>query len=342
MNTVVIKVTEENIDEAADKAAELLSSGGLVAIPTETVYGLAASAYDDEAVKNIFEVKGRPQDNPVIVHISDLAMLKEVCAEITDDAQKLADRFWPGPLTLILKKSESVCNTVTCGMDTVGIRMPSQRTAHAIIERSGIPLAIPSANLSGKPSTTTARHCVDDLNGKIPMIVDDGACEIGVESTVISLVSDVPTILRPGIISLEEIQEVLPNAVVSPNVFKSLDKDAKVESPGLKYKHYSPRADVVIVKGTLEKFANYVAEHQGNDVYAMCFDGENEKITIPSYSYGVKNDAESQARNIFSVLRQLDGIDAATVYVRAPEETSKALAVSNRLTRAAGFKVVEL
>ena len=342
METEVIKITADNFGEAVRKAADLLLDGEVIALPTETVYGLAANVYDEEAVKLIYEIKGRPQDNPVIVHISNFVMLKDVASEIPESASKLAKRFWPGPLTIVLNKTESISDTVTCGLDTVGVRMPSHPTAREVIEKAGVPLAIPSANLSGKPSTTTAQHVVDDLNGRIPLILDAGPCEIGVESTVITLVGEKPTILRPGIISLAEIREVLPDAVMSSNVLRAVGADERVESPGVKYKHYSPRAEVILVRGSLDKFIKYVKIKNGDGIYAMCFDGEQERIPIASVSYGASNDPKSQAKRVFSVLRALDKIKAITVYVRAPKDDDKSLMVNNRLIRAAGFKVVEL
>ncbi|MBQ9959909.1 MAG: threonylcarbamoyl-AMP synthase [Oscillospiraceae bacterium] len=342
MDTQVIRVTEENIAEAAQKAAALLNDGQLVAIPTETVYGLAAAIGWDEALRQVFAVKGRPQDNPVIVHISSLDMLRVVASEVPQSALTLADAFWPGPLTMILPKSELVSSVITCGMDTVAVRFPAHPVARAVIEAAGVPIAAPSANLSGKPSPTTALHCEQDLSGKVPLILDGGACDVGVESTVISLAGEVPTILRPGIISLEQIRQLLPDAVMSEAVSRVVSDEEQAESPGMKYKHYSPDCDVTIIKGTLEQFAAYTAKEAGPDDYCMCFDGEEEALSLPCVPYGSKADARSQAHNLFAALRHLDYVGAKRVFVRAPEEEGEALAVANRLIRAAGFKVVEL
>ncbi len=342
MDTQYLEVNDENIEQATDLAAKLLKSGKLIGLPTETVYGLAANALNEAAVKEIFRVKGRPQDNPIIVHICDMIMLRSVVREIPDSASELARAFWPGPFTMIFKKSERINDTVTCGMDTVAVRMPSNPVAAKVIEKAGVPVAAPSANLSGKPSPTTARHVLDDLHGKIPLILDAGACRYGVESTVISLVGDVPTILRPGFITPQEIQKILPDAVVSDAVLREVGAGEKVLSPGMKYKHYAPRADVVIVKGTLEQFAKYAEEHAAGNAYAMCFNGEGESISIPSVSYGKKDDPDEQARKLFSVLRMLDTAGATTVFARCPSEQGVSLAVLNRLIRAAGFKVVQL
>ncbi len=342
MNTVVMRAEKDNLESIAAAASKLLLAGELVAIPTETVYGLAANAYDGEAVKNIFKVKGRPQDNPLIVHISDYIMLNDVATGVSDAALRLAKEFWPGPLTLVLKKTEAVSEVVTCGMDTVAVRMPSNPVAAAIIKAAGVPLAAPSANLSGRPSPTTAQHCVDDLSGKVPLIVDGGHCDVGVESTVLSMVGEHPVLLRPGIISIEEIRKIAPDAQVSHAVVEELKEGEAALSPGMKYKHYSPKADVVMVEGSLEAFAEYVGARAANGVFAMCFDGEEESIGVPSISYGAKGNGESQAKRLFSVLRAVDAIGAERVYVRAPEDDGVSLAVFNRLIRAAGFKVVKL
>ncbi|MEG2939521.1 MAG: L-threonylcarbamoyladenylate synthase [Oscillospiraceae bacterium] len=342
MDTQLIKVTDESKNAALELAANLILSGKVVGMPTETVYGLAANAYDENAVKEIFNVKGRPQDNPLIVHISDLIMLKSVVVEITSDAATLAKAFWPGPLTIVLPKTDRITDVITCGLNTVAVRMPSHPIANELIKKAGVPIAAPSANLSGLPSTTTAQHVYDDLHGKIPLILDGGPCEVGVESTVISLSGEIPTVLRPGIITLEQIREVLPNAVMSQAVTHELKADEKVESPGMKYKHYSPKADVTLVKGSLEKFVEYTKSVAACDSYAMCFDNEEEKIEIPCISYGPKGDVHSQARRLFSVLRAVDRFHASAIFVRIEKDIDVESAVYNRLIRAAANKVIEL
>ena len=342
METEVIKVTEDNLKEVAEKAAEILCSKGLVSVPTETVYGLMGDAFSDEVSEKIFEAKGRPSDNPFIVHISDLVMLNSVVREMPDSAVELAKRFWPGPLTMILHKNKNISDKATCGLDTVAVRMPSNPIALAVIQESGLPLSGPSSNLSGRPSPTSAAHVFDDLNGRIPLIIDGGPCSVGVESTVISLVGDVPTILRPGIISLEEIRKILPDTVVSHAVTEELKEGETVLSPGMKYKHYSPLAEVYLIKGSFEKFREYVNEHSQGGTYAMCFDGEEDAAGIPAISYGPENDPETQAKNVYKVLRAFDKFGAYVVYARCPEMTGKSLSVYNRMIRAAGFKVIDL
>jgi L-threonylcarbamoyladenylate synthase len=341
MTTELLKITEENLDYAVKKAAKLLKSGELVGLPTETVYGLAANAYNIEAVKKIFRVKRRPSDNPLIVHVSDFMMLKDV-ADLTPKAVEMAKVFWPGPLTMVLKKTSKINTLVTCGLDTVAVRMPSHYVARAVIDECDLPLAAPSANLSGLPSTTSAQHVLDDLNGTIPLILDSGNCEIGVESTVISLTDDIPVILRPGIISLEKIRELFPETIYSENIYETVADDKPVASPGMKYKHYSPRSDVIIVKGTLEQFISYVTERAADGVYAMCFDGEQDQIPIPSVSYGKMEDGFSQANRLFMVMRMLDKLGVVRIFVRSPSERDESMAVFNRLLRAAGFRVVTL
>ena len=255
METKFLKPTTDTIK----LACSLLKNGEIVAIPTETVYGLAGDAANEQAIKKIFAAKGRPADNPLIVHISNFEMLKMLAATISDDAKKLAKTFWPGPLTIIMSKSNYVCESTCAGLDSVGIRMPANKTTLEIIEKSGIPLAAPSANISGKPSPTTAADTFEDLNGKIPLIIDDEDCSAGVESTVISVLNSTPIILRPGIITKEDIERVLNKPVMlTKEITQEATSESKVLSPGMKYKHYSPNADVIILKGSLEKFIKYL------------------------------------------------------------------------------------
>ena len=251
MNTYHLNNTTEDINTAA----AILRDGGLVAMPTETVYGLAADALNGEAVRRIFEAKGRPMDNPLIVHVaefSDIERLRLV-SEIPEKAIRLAKAFWPGPLTIIMKKGSVIPDEVSAGLDTVAIRIPSHPTARALIKTSALALAAPSANTSGKPSPTTAQHVIDDMDGRIEAVLDGGACSVGVESTVITLVADTPRILRPGIITREEIEAVIGSVDVDRAVLNKLESDEKASSPGMKYKHYSPKARVVLLRGEDEK-----------------------------------------------------------------------------------------
>ena len=341
MKTEVIKVNSSS-DPGVKKAAELLKKGEVVAIPTETVYGLAANAFDEKAVEKIFIAKGRPSDNPLIVHISELSQWAELVESIPENALALARAFWPGPLTIILKKSSLIPLRTSGGLDTVGVRMPLHPTARAIISAAGVPLAAPSANNSGKPSTTTAEHCLHDLDGKIPLIIDSGECSVGVESTVVTLVPKVPRVLRPGGISLEMLADVLGKVEVDDAVLSKLADGAVAASPGMKYKHYSPNAKVSIVKGSFESFKTFVEAQKEKDVLALVFEGEGKRLSVPFIEYGKENDGASQARKIFSALRRVDETGAKLVYARFPEKDGVGLAVLNRLIRAAAFNIIEL
>ena len=280
MKTEVIKVNSSS-DPGVKKAAGLLKKGEVVAIPTETVYGLAANAFDEKAVEKIFAAKGRPSDNPLIVHISELSQWAELVESIPENALALARAFWPGPLTIILKKSSLIPLRTSGGLDTVGVRMPLHPTARAIISAAGVPLAAPSANNSGKPSTTTAEHCLHDLDGKIPLIIDSGECSVGVESTVVTLVPKVPRVLRPGGISPEMLADVLGEVEVDDAVLSKLADGAVAASPGMKYKHYSPNAKVSIVKGSFESFKTFVEAQKEKDVLALVFEGEGKRLSVP-------------------------------------------------------------
>lgn len=327
--------------ESAAKAAELLKRGELAAIPTETVYGLAANALDADAVKSIFTAKGRPQDNPLIVHISDMSMLPPLVKEIPEIAKRLAERFWSGPLTMIFPKSDLIPSVTSGGLDTVAVRMPASPAAREIIERCGFPLAAPSANLSGKPSPTTAQHVFEDMNGRIPLIIDGGECSVGVESTVVCLKNGRIHILRPGGITAEMLSE-FGEVEVDKAVTAQPEKDERVLSPGMKYKHYSPKADVYIVNAHGKWFWEYCTNRVigGVKLVALCagldegFDGHNV-----FFDYG--KTPEIQAQRLFALLRHADELGAETVLVEMPSTDGVGLAVYNRLLRAAAFRVIE-
>ena len=323
---------------ALEKAKELILGGEVVAIPTETVYGLAANAFDESAVAKIFIAKGRPQDNPLIVHISDISQLDSLVEEIPEKVRVLAKKYWPGPLTMIMKKSDRIPSVVSGGLDTVAIRMPESEYARAIISVTA-PLAAPSANLSGSPSPTKAKYVLEDMNGRIPLIIDGGECEIGVESTVVSFVGEKPRLLRPGGITLEQLEETIGEVEVDSAVLNKLEENRQASSPGMKYKHYSPKADITVVKGSLEDFRRYVKDK--GDFFALCFDGE-EKFFENALSYGSVDDPPSQAKRLFDALRELDENGAQKVYARCPDLKGMGLAVYNRLIRSAGFDIVEV
>lgn len=339
MQTDVKQADEASVREAA----RLLLTGEVVAIPTETVYGLAADALSDTAVPKIFTAKGRPQDNPLISHISSLDMLPMVVRTVTDGAYRLAKAFWPGPLTIILPRAPCLSDAVCAGLDTAAVRMPSHPVARAVIEAAGTPLAAPSANLSGSPSPTTAADVLADMQGRIPLILDGGACGVGVESTVVSLAGETPVLLRPGFITQARLSEVLGCEVaLSEAVLRPLQEGQRAASPGMKYKHYAPKAEVTIVKGPLAAYTDYVKAHTAPGVFALCFAGEESALSCPTVTYGRADSPEGQARALFSALRALDAAGAQTVYARCPAQDGVGLAVYNRLLRAAAFRVVEV
>lgn len=341
MKTQLFTNTPENII----KTAEILKSGGLAAIPTETVYGLAADALNGEAVAKIFAAKGRPMDNPLIVHVAEFEDIERfaLVREIPEAAKKLAKVFWPGPLTIIMKKGGVIPDEVSAGLDTVAIRLPSHPSARAIIKAAATPLAAPSANLSGSPSPTTAQHVMNDMDGKIDAVFDGGACGVGVESTVITLAEDTPRLLRPGKVTLEELREVLGEVELDSAVLNKLKDGQKAASPGMKYKHYAPKANVILLKCTDDEFINYVNRCGGSGVAALCCDEDVEKLSVKYISLGKRNDYEAHAQRLFDSLRRIDGYgNIVTVYTRLPSTDGVGLAVYNRLIRAAGFEVIDL
>ena len=339
METKVLIPTKENIE----LVGAALRDGKLVGIPTETVYGLAANALDGEAVKSIFAAKGRPADNPLIVHISDMSQIERfhLVREIPDSAKKLMSAYWPGPLTIIMKKGD-VPDEVTAGLDTVAVRFPSHPVTQRIITAAQRPLAAPSANTSGKPSPTTAAHVLHDMNGRIPYIVDGGACEVGVESTVITVAGEKPVLLRPGGVTPSQLESVVDKIEIAGAVLNRLAENETAASPGMKYKHYAPGAHIVLIRSSDDAYIHYVNEHSGSGTAALCYDEDVSLLNTPAYPYGKKGDYDSQSNRLFEVLRRIDDDEVKTVYGRCPETTGKAMAVYNRLIRAAGFEVIEL
>ncbi|MBR4889425.1 MAG: threonylcarbamoyl-AMP synthase, partial [Clostridia bacterium] len=271
METLFLHVNDPG---AIERVGDILRCGGLAAIPTETVYGLAANALNGKAVAGIFAAKGRPVDNPLIVHICDISQWESLVQYIPENARRLAEAYWPGPLTIILPKADCIPEEVSPGLSTVSVRFPSHPAAQAVIRAAGCPLAAPSANLSGKPSPTTALHVLEDMNGRIDAILDGGSCDVGVESTVITLATPVPRLLRPGGVTLEQLQAVLGEVEVDPAVTHELAAGAEVASPGMKYKHYAPQSDVVIVGGSREKAAAYIRNHFEPGDRVLCFEEE--------------------------------------------------------------------
>lgn len=325
------------------RAAALLKSGELVAMPTETVYGLAADACSSQAVRRIFEAKGRPQDNPLIVHIAGMEMLDQVWQRITPQARALAEAFWPGALTIILPRARQLADEVCAGLPTAAVRWPDHPVAQKLIEAAGVPLAAPSANRSGSPSPTTAQAVQQDLAGRIPLILDGGACAVGVESTVVSLAEAEPLLLRPGQIACEQLSAVLGCRVrLSPAVLHQLEQGQAAPSPGMKYRHYSPRAKLILVKGSAQAYAAYVNQQLEQGVFALCFDEMRAVLQGSCVCYGPQTQPAQQARQLFAALRTLDAQGAQLAYVQCPDCRGIGLAVYNRLLRAAGFQVLEL
>lgn len=334
METKLFGTSEYDIAEAGKMIAE----GKLVAFPTETVYGLGANALNEEAVRNIYLAKGRPSDNPLIVHIAEKEDIVPLVKEVTPKAKALIDAFFPAPLTIILNKSDKVGKVVSGGLDTVAVRMPKNEIARKLIKASGCPIAAPSANTSGLPSPTRVKYVIDDMMGKIDGIIDGGDCEFGVESTVITLATDVPTLLRPGAITKEMIEAVIGEITVAPAVLEGMKNDEVAASPGMKYKHYAPKAKVVIVNADKKKYEEFVNAQKG--AFALCFD--DDKVTIPKVTFGRENDDLSQAKELFDALRELDEMGAKKVYARIPHKDGVGMAVYNRLIRAAAFDIIDL
>jgi len=347
MITEYIRITDSNMEQL-DRAAKALKNGQLVAFPTETVYGLGADALNPEAVLSIFAAKGRPCDNPLIIHIAEAEMLEVLAADIRPEAKKLAQAFWPGPLTMVLKKAPIVPPETTSGLDTVAVRIPDNEIALELIRRSGVPVAAPSANLSGKPSPTLAKHVLDDLNGRIPFIIDGGACRVGVESTVLDMTTKVPVILRPGGVTPSMIESVIGKVVLDKSLFNAQTVD-KPKSPGLKYTHYKPEGEVIVVSGERSDVVEWINKNVARDreeglKTAVIAAYEN----TPSYNvnniipYGSIKAPEDMAANIFRIFRDCDDAGIEKIYVEAIPWTGIGIAVMNRIEKAAGGKVIQL
>ena len=338
MKTLLLPASDPATPEIA---AGIIRRGGLVAIPTETVYGLGANGLDEAAVASIFAAKGRPQDNPLILHVAEPKEMEKFCHSIPECAYALADKFWPGPLTMVLPARDVVPKRTTAGLSTVAVRCPDNDATRAIIRLSGVPIAAPSANLSGKPSTTTAEHVLHDHDGKIDAIVDGGPCRVGVESTIVDLTEERPRLLRPGGITPEQLLEVLGDLVIDKAVTAQIDKDAVVKAPGMKYRHYAPAEPVVIVAGSREKAAAYIRRHFTPGDRVLCFTEE-----LPLYAdcsplaYGSEADVNTLSAGLFAALRELDDPSIHQVYARCPEGGGVAYAVQNRLKKAAAFHIV--
>ena len=329
------------------QAAAILREGGLVGIPTETVYGLGANGLDPQAVARIFAAKGRPQDNPLILHIPEASWLDRYCQSIPERAWALAEAFWPGPLTLILPRKPEVPDAVTAGLDTVGMRCPAHPLCRAIIRLAGVPVAAPSGNTSGRPSPTTAQHMLEDMDGKIDAIVDGGPCTVGVESTILDLTETTPRLLRPGGITLEQLKSVLGEVAVDPAVTRLMGAGEKPKAPGMKYRHYAPEAPVTVVAGDPAKSAAYIASHAAPGDGIICFDEfvplfTGRPGTGPVMDLGPAGDKAEQARHIFDALRSFDHTGVGAIWAQCPDAGGIGLAIANRLNKAAGFHIIQV
>ncbi len=345
MKTEFLRISgNTDLDKAViERAAEVIRAGGLVAIPTETVYGLAGSAFLEESAEKIYAAKGRPADNPLIVHIAQPEDAEKI-AYTNEVYYELAKRFMPGPLTIILPKKDILPDTVTAGLDSVGIRCPSNRIAHRLIEVSGHPIAAPSANRSGIPSPTSAEHVLADMDGRIDMIIDGGECEIGLESTVIKLDEDGCTILRPGAVTADMLAAVCAKVTISRAVIEpSMAEEIKPESPGMKYRHYAPKAEVVLIDATEEQFAEYVRKDASGH-YGVFVSNEDAGYFEGGVMLlmGPRNDAKEASRRLFNLLRRADEMELEKVYALLPPASGEYLAYYNRIVRAAGCKILKL
>ena len=324
-------------------AAEIIRGGGLLGIPTETVYGLGADGLNPAAVGDIFRAKGRPQDNPLILHVWSFDWLERYCEDVPAAACRLAEKFWPGPLTMILRRKPVVPDLVTAGLDTVGMRCPAHPLCRQVIKLARTPIAAPSGNTSGRPSPTTARHMLEDMEGKIPAILDGGPCTVGVESTILDLTTTPPRLLRPGGVTLEELREILGEVVVDSAVTCSLGEGEQPRAPGMKYRHYAPRAPVVVVTGEPEAAAAYIRQKVSPGDGVICFDEYADRFPdCPLGRLGPAADKAEQARRVFDALRAMDGTDVQRIWAQCPDGGGVGLAVANRLNKAAGFHIVEV
>lgn len=338
MNTIIFHPEPEDIRAAAD----ILRRGGLLGIPTETVYGLGANALDEEAVAHIFLAKGRPQDNPLILHVPEVSWLERYCRDIPAAAYELAERFWPGPLTMILPRRDIVPLRTTGGLETVGVRCPNHSVTLEIIRQAGVPVAAPSGNTSGRPSPTSAAHMLEDMDGKIDGIMDGGPCTVGVESTIIDLTVTPPRLLRPGGLPLEELQAVLGEVAADKALTGLLADGEQPRAPGMKYRHYAPQAPVTVVTGQPEASARRIQALLSDTAGVICFDEYAPLFAGHSiHRLGTAADKAAQARHVFDALRTFDGSGVTEIFAQCPEESGLGLAVSNRLKKAAGFHLVD-
>ncbi|SHH51008.1 L-threonylcarbamoyladenylate synthase [Clostridium grantii] len=349
MKTKIVKIENENLlDKALIEAATILKDGGLVVFPTETVYGLGANALNSKAVQSIFEAKGRPQDNPLIIHVAN-KNIDFLVSEITSFAKKLMDKFWPGPLTLIMKKSDIVPNVTSAGLETVGIRMPSNLIARQLIESAGVPIAAPSANLSGKPSPTTLESCVEDLKGRVDFIIGGEMSKVGLESTIVDCTVDPPCVLRPGGITLEMLKTVDERVYIDSAILNNMNQNEKPRAPGMKYRHYAPNVPMKIISGDLDNIVEYInkmcQEYRNNSIKVGIIATEETKN---SYSYGIikslgtRKDLNTVSYNLFNTLRSFNNEDVDLILGESFLEEGIGIAIMNRLKKAAGYDIIKV
>ena len=333
----------EQDKNAVAEAAAILRRGGLLGIPTETVYGLGADALNEDAVRRIYEAKGRPQDNPLIIHVPSADWLERYCQNVPPAAYRLAERFWPGPLTMILPRRDIVPLRTTGGLETVGVRCPDHPVTLAIIEAAGVPVAAPSGNTSGRPSPTTAQHMMEDMMGRIDGIVDGGPCAVGVESTIIDLTVQPPRLLRPGGLPLEALEQVLGEVAVDDAVRRKMGEGERPRAPGMKYRHYAPKAPVTVVTGGAKSSARYLLTHASEDAGVICFD---EFVPLFAghivHPLGASGDKRAQAQHVFDALRMFDETNVGEIWAQCPDSKGLGLAIGNRLKKAAGFHVEDV
>lgn len=350
METKIVIMEEDNIDiDAIKLAAKFIKTGDVVAFPTETVYGLGANALDEKAVGKIFMAKGRPEDNPLIIHV-DSFNIESYVKTIPHKAKKLMEQYWPGPLTLIFEKSDLIPYKTSANLNTIGIRMPRNNIALNLIRESGVPIAAPSANLSGRPSTTTVSHCIEDLNGKIPYILGGEESEVGLESTIVDCTSDTLCVLRPGAITLDMLRKVDKNVYIDPQILKKPEFDFKPKAPGMKYRHYAPKAPLKIIKGDLKKtiekinemVQNYIEENKNVGIIATDETKSNYNDKAIVLSVGSRKNLEEVAYNLFNILRQFDTLDIDYILSESFLEEDIGIAIMNRLKKSAGFNIEEI
>ena len=349
MKTIMQTINPESFrDEELEEACRILQKGGLVAFPTETVYGLGGDAMHPEASAKIYAAKGRPSDNPLIVHIADMDALEDIAQSVPEAAVKLADHFWPGPLTMIFPKKEAVPKSTTGGLETVAVRMPSHPVARALIRESGVYIAAPSANTSGRPSPTKAEHVAEDLNGKIDMIIDGGTVDIGLESTIVDLTDGAPTILRPGYINQEMLTKVLGEVEMDRGLIAP-ESGVHPKAPGMKYRHYAPKADLIIVEGEAEKVRrkiNELVQQQISEGKKVGVIGTDESLSYYKdgdvRSIGSRKDEITIAQHLFGLLREFDESDISVIYSEAFETPQIGQAIMNRLIKAAGHQIIRV